>query len=112
MTDRGDFCPAESQIVGATVLLNLCRTAIDTNRRGLALIQIDSTEARKLFRSANPNVPVTERIMSWHRYNGATADKTPAAADSVETTRRFGNIGVSLFARWPIDLVRRVQKVA
>ncbi|MGY3473771.1 hypothetical protein [Bradyrhizobium ottawaense] len=111
MTDHGAICPAAGQIAGAAVQFNFCRTAINSNRRGLEPIQIDSTEAPELFRSANPNISVGERIMSRHdRFNGATADKTPAAADVIETTRR--NIGLSLFARRPSDLVRTVQKVA
>ncbi|MEZ2143278.1 hypothetical protein AAE026_13385 [Bradyrhizobium sp. DN5] len=113
MTDHGAICPAAGQIAGAAVQFNFCRTAINSNRRGLELIQIDSTEGPELFRSANPNISVGERIMSRHdRFNGATADKTPAAADVIETTRRLGNIGLSLFARRPNDLVRTVQKVA
>jgi len=113
MTDHGAICPAAGQIAGAAVQFNFCRTAINSNRRGLELIQIDSTEGPELFRSANPNISVGERIMSRHdRFNGATADKTPAAADVIETTRRLGNIGLSLFARRPSDLVRTVQKVA
>ncbi|SCB54866.1 hypothetical protein GA0061098_103144 [Bradyrhizobium shewense] len=80
MTDHGDIRPAAGQIAGAAVQFNFCRTAVNTNRRGLELIQVDSTEARELFRSANPSISVGEPIMSRHdRFNGATADKTPAA---------------------------------
>ncbi|MEK9284544.1 hypothetical protein MTR72_33740 [Bradyrhizobium sp. ISRA442] len=113
MTYHGDICPAAGQIAGAAVQFNVCRTAVNTNRRDLELTHIDSTEARELFRSANPNISVGERIISRHdRFNGVTADKSPAAADALETTRRLGNIGPSLFARRPSDLVRSVQKVA
>ncbi|WP_456745122.1 hypothetical protein [Bradyrhizobium sp. USDA 4354] len=87
MTDHGDIRPAAGQIAGAAVQFNFCRTAVNTNRRGLELIQIGSTEARELFRSANPSISVGEPIMSRHdRFNGATADKTPAATGAIETT--------------------------
>lgn len=114
MTDHGDIRPAAAgQIAGAAVQSNFCRTTINTNRRGLELIQIDLTEAGELFRAANPNISFGERIMSRHdRFNDATADKVPAATDALETTRRLGNIGLSLFPRRPSDLVRSVQKVA
>ncbi|MBB4396652.1 hypothetical protein [Bradyrhizobium sp. ERR14] len=80
MTDHGDIRPAAGEIAGAAVQFNFCRTAVNTSRRGLELIQIDSTEARELFRSANPNISVGEPIMSRHdRFNGATADITAAA---------------------------------
>ncbi|MDA9503739.1 hypothetical protein XI09_02590 [Bradyrhizobium sp. CCBAU 11386] len=108
-----DICPAAGQVAGAAVQFNFCRTAINTNRRRLELIQIDSTEARELFRSANPNISVGERIRSRHdRCHGAAADKTPATADAIETTRRLGNIGLSLFARRPSDRFLSAQKVA
>ncbi|RXG95733.1 hypothetical protein [Bradyrhizobium zhanjiangense] len=113
MTDYGDICGGAGQIVRAAVQFNFCRTAMNTNRRGLELIQIDSTEARELFRSANPNISVGERIVSRHdRFNGATADKMPAAADTIERTRRLSYTELNLFARRPSDLVRSVQKVA
>ncbi|PJG53603.1 hypothetical protein CVM73_19205 [Bradyrhizobium forestalis] len=87
MTDHGDIRPAAGQIAGAAVQFNFCRTAFNTKRREPELIQIDSTEARELFRSANPNISGGEPIMSRHdRFNGATADKTPAAAGAMGTT--------------------------
>ncbi|RXH38227.1 hypothetical protein [Bradyrhizobium zhanjiangense] len=110
MMDHGDICPAASQIAGAAVQFNFCRTAMNTNRRELELIQIDSIEARESFRSA---ISVGERIVSRHgRFNGATSDKILAAAEAIETTGRLDNNGLSLFARRPSDLVRSVQKVA
>ncbi|MCC8939689.1 hypothetical protein H8A97_28345 [Bradyrhizobium sp. Arg62] len=113
MTDHGDICSAAGTIAEAAVQSNFRRTAIDADRRLLEPIHIDSTEARDLFRSANPNISVGERIVSQHdRFDHATANRTPAATDAIETTRRLGNIGLSLLARRPSDLVRSVQKVA
>ncbi|MBH5398948.1 hypothetical protein HZZ13_14305 [Bradyrhizobium sp. CNPSo 4010] len=113
MTDYGDLCPGAGHMAGAAVQFNFYRTAMKTNRRGLELIQIDSTEARELFRSANPNISVGERIMSRHdTFNGAMADKIPVGADPIESTRSLDYTELSLFARWPSDLVPSVQKVA
>jgi len=87
MTDHGDIRHAAGQAAGAAVELNFCRTAVNTSRRWLELIQIDSTVARELFRSANPNISAGEKIMSRReRFNGATADKSPATTGAIETT--------------------------
>ncbi|MDA9476805.1 hypothetical protein XI03_20340 [Bradyrhizobium sp. CCBAU 65884] len=113
MTDHRDICHGTGQIAGSAGQLSFGRTATNTNRRRLELIQIKSIQAGELLRSANPNISVGERIMSQHdRFNSATADKIPAAADAIETTRRLDNTALSLPAWRPSDLVRSVPKVA
>ncbi|WP_143109167.1 hypothetical protein [Bradyrhizobium sp. Rc3b] len=112
MTDYRDIRPAAGQTAGAAIQFNLCRTAVNTSRRRLELIQIDSIENRGLFRSANPNLSVGEPIMSRQdRFNGAPADKSPATTGATETTppgqycaepTRGGNaISCELFKRLP-----------
>ncbi|RTE88279.1 hypothetical protein D6B98_36860 [Bradyrhizobium sp. LVM 105] len=86
MRDHRDIRSAAGRAAGAEVQLIFCRTAVNTSRRRLELIHIDSTEARELLRSANPSISAGEQIMSRHdRFNGATADKSPAAIGAIES---------------------------
>ncbi|MCA1510237.1 hypothetical protein [Bradyrhizobium sp. NBAIM01] len=113
MTDHGDICHGRGQIAGSEGQFSCRRTAMNTNYRRLELIQIKSTQAGQCFRSGNSNISVGEQIMSQHdRFNSATADKTRAAAEAIETTRHLDYTALSLSGWRPCDLVRGVQKVA
>lgn len=94
MTDHGELCPAATTIAGAAVQSKCCRKPIKSNRHWLKQVRMDSTEARKLLLSGNPNVSVGERIMSRHdRFDDIPAGSSQAAPNAIETARRWAISG-------------------